>query len=384
MLNKYEKIIKYAQKILLMRILLITPGVRGLASYCINLYKHLEREGHEVLIISAVKWHKQKVANLYEADSVLLGGLVPVVYRPGKLFEKIKEWKPDIIHYHWPTGSFDYSFGKLVNLGIPVVVTVHVAIGSRKFLFDKIWYYHFSRIVPYLPKAAATVSISKFVASQVDSRVKLAKGQHVLIYAGVDEKVFCPMPRKQDRALNILFVGQIMPEKGIDVLIDSVMEVREKKDIKLSIIGPGHMKAALQRKTKDCSYISWVGFLKEQKDIAAYYAKADATVLPTRWDEAFSLVPVESIACGTPVIASDKGGNPEIVTQKKTGFLLHKCDKAEIIRVLLAQTKKGLQGMRAGCRKSALRQYTLGKMGKDYEKLYRRLIASGKPGRSAR
>jgi glycosyltransferase involved in cell wall biosynthesis len=358
-----------------MRIVLVTPGVRGLGSYCINLFNQLKKSGHEVLLISQVKWHKQQVANIQEVDSVLLFGLIPCVYKPHQIEDKIKAFKPDIIHYHWPSGSMDYMLGGIYKLGIPVVVTLHVAIGSTRFMFDKVWYAHFTALKGYLRRSAAVISISKFVAEQVDRRLTLGKDRHVLLYAGVDQAVFKPSKKKASGPLKLIFVGQIMPEKGIDVLIDAVRQINKSQRMELSIIGRGHLESRLRHETANEDFIKWIGFLPQQKDIAEHYAGSDVTVLPTRWDEAFSLVPIESLSCGTPVIATAKGGTPEIIDDGKTGFLLKECDRELLVKMLLSLDRKRLSRMRPACRELIQSKFNIGKMGREHEALYKRILS---------
>ncbi len=363
-----------------MKIVILNAGVRGPASYSLNLYKYLTSKGHNVLFITEAKWEKEKIP-LYQAQSYKVLGLAPLVYNPGDLIKKIKDFSPDIIHHHWPCGTMDVLFSMIMKLKIPTIVTVHVAINSRKFLWDKLFYMHFSLFKRYLKKVDAVISISKFIRKQVKDRTKIPDSKNHLIYAGVNTEIFKPTERKErtDKTpLEILFIGQIMPEKGIDVLVDSVIEISKKRDIRLSIIGNGHLKPILQKKTKGMTFINWVGFLKEQKEIAKYYANADMTVLPTKWDEAFSLVPVESLACGTPVLSTAKGGTPEVVIPDKTGYLIKSCTKQSLKRKLLSIDKKELEKMRNKCREFALENYTLEKWGKDHEALYKKTVSEKK------
>jgi glycosyltransferase involved in cell wall biosynthesis len=364
-----------------MKIVILNAGVRGPASYSLNLYKYLTSKGHKVLFITEAKWEKEKIP-LYQAQSYKVLGLAPLVYNPGDLIKKIKDFSPDIIHHHWPCGTMDVLFGMIMKLKIPTIVTVHVAINSRKFLWDKLFYVHFTLFKTYLKKMDAVISISKFVKKQVKDRTKIPDSKHHLIYAGVNTEIFKPMDRTEEiknrKELNILFIGQIMPEKGIDVLVDAVIEISKRRDVRLTIIGTGHLKPILQKKTEGMPFINWVGFLKEQKQIAKYYSEADMTVLPTKWDEAFSLVPVESLACGTPVLSTAKGGTPEVVIPDKTGYLIKSCNKISLKRKLLSIDKKELEKMRAGCREFALENYTLEKWGKDHEELYKKIIEEKK------
>lgn len=359
-----------------MKIAIINAGVRGPATYCLNLYKYLNSKKHDVLFISESKWEKEKIP-LYQAKSYKVLGLAPLVYRPNDLINKIKNFSPDVIHYHWPSGTMDILFYKIINLNIPTVITIHVAVNSKKFLWDKLFYFHFTLFKRHIKKVKCIISISKFIDKQLIDRTKINNLNHYVIYAGVNTDIFKPekkITNLKDNTLNLVFVGQIMPEKGIDVLIDSVIELQKKKKLNLTIIGSGHLKTLLQKKTKNYSNIKWIGFLKSQQEIANYYANSDLTILPTKWDEAFSLVPVESISCGTPVLATSKGGSPEVVIPNKTGFLINSCDKNLLKKFFYKIEKKDLLKLRKKCREFALENHTLEKWGQQHEKIYNTIL----------
>ena len=103
------------------------------------------------------------------------------------------------------------------------------------------------------------------------------------------------------------------PEKGPDLLVKAVMELAKERKVKLNMIGNGNSEAALKRMSRGHEEVNWVGFVNSPRKVAEYYAKSDVVVLPTRWDEAFSYIPIEAMSSGTPVIASSTGGNTEIV-----------------------------------------------------------------------
>ena len=125
-----------------MKIVIINPGVRGPATYGLNLYKYLTKAGHEVLLTSEAKWKKEKVS-IYQASSYLLFGMVPIVYKPKELINAIRDFKSDIIHYHWPSGTMDLLFGKILNLNIPTAVTIHVAAGLKEIFMGQIFSFLF-------------------------------------------------------------------------------------------------------------------------------------------------------------------------------------------------------------------------------------------------
>lgn len=366
-----------------MRIVLLTAGVRGIGSYCINLYHQLRAQGHDVLLVSERPWEKEPLESFHQARSVMIFGMAPLVYRPGELVRAIRDFEPDLIHHHWPCGTMDLLFGMIARLGVPYVVTIHVSIASRRQFLDRFWYRFFSRYLKWIRRAAAVNCISDFVRDQLRERVELPSDRVHRIYAGINETVFHPAAAhtngeqrpETERPIELLFVGQIMPEKGIDLLVRAVVEVsRERSDLRLTVVGQGPLEHQLKRLTHGQDNITWVGFLAGQKAIAPYYAAADVTVLPTRWDEAFSLVPIESFACGTPVVATARGGTPEQVSDGVTGYLLHEGSQDEIAARLRSLDLSALRAMRPACRDLVMRRHTFAMMGAGHDELYRRIV----------
>lgn len=367
-----------------MRIVVLTAGVRGIGSYCINLYHMLRAAGHDVLLISERPWEKEPIDSFYQARSFMLFNMAPVVTKPRGVVEAILEFEPDIIHHHWPCGTMDFLFGRIARHRIPYIVTLHVSIASKQHILDRFWYRLFGLFKRWTVRAAAVNCISDFVRDQLNQRVNIDPARVHRIYAGVNETVFHPEVTAAQESIELLFVGQIMPEKGIDMLVHAVIEASHKRpELRLTIVGVGPLERRLRHLSEGNPHIRWIGFLRGQPAIAARYAAADATVLPTRWDEAFSLVPIESFACGTPVIASARGGTVEQVTDGVTGYLLREGTTDELVRRLESLDRQELRAMRPACRRLVLERHTFNKMAEGHEQLYRSVLQSRPGGHQA-
>jgi glycosyltransferase involved in cell wall biosynthesis len=164
-----------------------------------------------------------------------------------------------------------------------------------------------------------------------------------VIYGGVDITRFRPDPAVSRRR-EVVFVGRVMPHKGIDVLIRAM-----PGDTPLHVYGPSldaGYRAALDR----LAVGKRVEFHDDAPDeeIVAAYRRARVAVLPSVREsvyghaaansELLGLVLLEAMACGTPVIGSDVGGIPEIVGHGQTGFVVPAGDAAalgERVRELL-------------------------------------------------
>lgn len=163
-----------------------------------------------------------------------------------------------------------------------------------------------------------------------------------VVPAGVDTELFRPRDRAQVRrelglpdldTPILLFVGRIERLKGIDTLLESVAVVSRTcsgRNLKVLIVGGGdqtedenaelHRVVELHKELNLEEQVEFVGS-KPQELLPLYYSAADITIMPSHY-ESFGLVAVESMASGTPVIASNVGGLSYTVKDGETGFLV--------------------------------------------------------------
>lgn len=358
-----------------MRIAHIHSGIRGIASYALNLHNYFKETEDETFIVSEAKWTKQPIP-VYEPDSILVGGLIPWAKHVHQVESKLKEFKPDILHHHHPSGRLDLHIKSLSkSLDVPLICTFHMSVGSKKYMVDKIMNAFFYLSRRNFTDAVCYVAISKFVKKQLEEIGGVTKEKIVLLYAGVDPDVFKPVAYEPHETLELTFVGQITLEKGIDKLISLVIELSKERKVRLNIVGNGTLKPILMKRTKGNPVINWVGFLKSPEKVGEFYAKSDITVLPTRWDEAFSYIPIESLSSGTAVIASRCGGNMEAIQEGKTGMLFTSGDFKELYSYLKNAEIEKMWEMGALGREYILKKHTLKTFGDKYKSLYENILS---------
>lgn len=161
------------------------------------------------------------------------------------------------------------------------------------------------------------------------------------IPCGIDLELFRPQDRAAARAAlglgaepTILFVGRIDPAKGVDFLLDAFVELQaqwaDSPRPRLLLVGGDMVAGALGAdltRLRDAAAARGVAeqitFCGPQPHDAlpTYYAATDLTVVPSRY-ESFGLVAVESLACGTPVVASRAGGLAFTIEEGQNGFLV--------------------------------------------------------------
>lgn len=156
---------------------------------------------------------------------------------------------------------------------------------------------------------------------------------------GADLELFYPQKReKKDGKFRILFVGQIVPRKGVHYLLEAVKQL-DRNDIVLQIIGSlsPEMKPILKRYSR---YFNYIGTIPHSQ-IVYYYNSADIFVLPSLVDS-FGLVVYEAMACGLPVIITENCGAE--IENGINGFVLPIRDiKALKERILLLYENKELR-----------------------------------------
>jgi glycosyltransferase involved in cell wall biosynthesis len=164
--------------------------------------------------------------------------------------------------------------------------------------------------------------------------------QHSVIYGGVDGARFS-LPKHQARRESVLFVGRLMPHKGINYLIEAVGD-----DIPLTIIGQPYNEA-YTRLLQEIARGKNVVFKKDCDDegLIEHYQNAKACVLPSVYSDVYgakTLVPellgqtlLEAMACGTPAIGTDVASMPEVVVDGETGFVVKPNDPLALRAALL-------------------------------------------------
>ena len=185
------------------------------------------------------------------------------------------------------------------------------------------------------------------------------------IYHGVPVNKF---PFKKTHGNYLLYVGRIALIKGTHFAID-VAEALNKELIIAAKLDPQDIEYFNRFIGSRLSNgrIKWVGEVtdEERNDLMA---NALCLLHPITWKEPFGLTLIESMACGTPVVAFRKGSIPEIIIDKKTGFIVE--TENEMIRAV----KKISSISRSECRKHVRDNFNLKKMVDAYEKLYYEIV----------
>lgn len=136
---------------------------------------------------------------------------------------------------------------------------------------------------------------------------------------------------------NIFYAGRLTPGKGVELLLKSCGEILENdKKLNLIIAGEGLLKKRLMYIAKENGLerqVKFLGQISHQK-VLEYISKAKVVVIPSVWEEPFGRVALEAQALGVPVVATDRGGLPEIVENGLTGY---------VVKATTEDLKKGIR-----------------------------------------
>lgn len=297
---------------------------------------------HDVRVVSPVSFvdvlrgqlrKKSPLVRAYSAIPGVSADYVPFYYPP-KLFRDrfgdflwwsvqsqlnrtIQEFQPDVILSYWahPDGDVAVRAGRQWN--IPVVTMVG---GSDVLLLAR----HGRRreaILKVLRQADAVIAVSQNIAETLLADGLSANKVHV-VRRGIDRALFCPADQLnvrqelglKSRQFTIITVGRLVPVKGHTHLIHACAELyREGRSLACYFLGDGPLAGKLTQEIRSMHLESMVHMrgAQPQADLARWYQAADVTVLPSL-SEGVPNVLLESIGCGTPFIASNVGGIPEI------------------------------------------------------------------------
>ncbi|MFO7273404.1 MAG: glycosyltransferase family 4 protein [Bacillota bacterium] len=281
------------------------------------------------------------------------------------LYRIMRRWRPHIVHTH---GALSGRIaGRLAGVrvvytkhGLAAAVEASVQVRSPGAWLRRLAVRRFAdRIV-----AVSAAVRDALVAQGADP------GAVRVIPGGVDLRAYEQVPPPVPGVVGAL--GRLEREKGFDVLLDAMAELRG--EARLILGGDGSQRQALAaRVEKEGLPVELTGFVA---DVPAFLGRTGVFVLPSR-SEGLGLVAVEAMAAGRPVVATRVGGLPEVVVDGETGFLVEPEDPealARAIRALLADPARAAR-MGAAGRERVRKLFSAERMAEATAALYEELIA---------
>jgi glycosyltransferase involved in cell wall biosynthesis len=305
------------------------------------------------------------------------------------LTEILRSYRPKVVHLHF-TPSTSPIYGLLKYLGgSRILITVH---NSDSAEAGTIFQNGMIQRIKFLRRRLLSrpidifVGVSKYVADHIVSN-GIGTGRVRTVYNGVDLERFSPAQTKEsyreklgirDEKVKVAtYVGQLIPEKGLDTLLEAATAIcGRREDFLFLIAGDGILKERLIRSIRERGLDSKIRYLGQRSDAEDIYRASDVCICPSVWNEAFGLVLAEAMACGVPCVASRVGGIPEVVEDGKSGYLVPPSDPAALARAIeafLDDDQMRISFSRRA-RQRAIEKFDLQDMVKHYIDLYIHLM----------
>ena len=322
-----------------------------------------------------VEWITPNVRVIHLPGGPLEAGVGELFVHLPRFLEGVRAFRDsegidyDVVHSHyWLSAWVGQRLAQ--GMGIPHVVTFHtlalIKMQSRAGESEP-------------PEREATerdamLTADRIIAFSGHERDAMARlygadpSRVMLAPCGVDLSKFRPLDQQEARrrlGLNgekvLLYVGRVEPLKGLDLLVEAAAQMEAgDENVRMMVVGgggPGEPETDRVRRLAEerqvDGLIDFVGRV-DHDELPLYYNAADVCVVPSYY-ESFGLVALESMACGTPVVATRVGGLPTIVHHGHTGFLKSwRCPEAFANSVEMIFSSSGLQeSMGAAARRRA-------------------------------
>jgi glycosyltransferase involved in cell wall biosynthesis len=250
----------------------------------------------------------------------------------------------DLIHCH-----VDYiHFPVLRRMGIPCVTTLHGRLDLRD-------------LIPVFREFADMPLVSISDAQRQPLSWANWAGT---VYHGLPEGSYRFNPSPGDY---LAFLGRISPEKRVDLAIEIARQARMPIRIAAKIDPTdGHYFREVVAPLLKLPHVDFLGEIAEA-DKSEFLGNARAVLFPIDWPEPFGLVMIESMACGTPVVAFRRGSVPEVMENGVTGWIVDDVDGAVEAVHRVASVDRGT------CRRVFERRFSAGRMAADYLTVYEKL-----------
>jgi len=303
-------------------------------------------------------------ADRYHTARLALAGNIPLHTITSRIAPLLSALSPDLIYvYHEPYG----------------VTTFQVALANQSSIKAPIGFHSSQNICkryppPFRWMERAVFSWCSFATVLAPSVTDVLRSKGFdkrieVVPWGIDTKQFSPNLAEgggPPRPLRVGFVGRVVPQKGIDTILEAFARV-EHDDMTLTVVGSGPSRAELEdyaARLDVASRVTWRGYV-EPRALPAVYRQFDVVVVPSRttasWKEQFGRVVIEAAACGVAVIASDSGELPQVVEAAADGRTFSEGNPDALADALdaLAADDTALQSAKRAARENTAKNFSI-------------------------
>ena len=337
------------------------PGYAGTERVVYNLTEGLVKKGHQVTLFSVgesktyahLEYVFEKALGLQSnVMKTLKSSFYPLIH-VANCFEKQDQF--DIIHSH-------AQFLALPFAAVSKTPSLHTF--HRTFEFQR---QDEKDLVSRYGKKLNFTSISN---SQRIPGVNFI----ATVYNGVDVEKF--KPTRNPKRNYLIWTGRVIDKKGPKEAIEVAKGLNFPLILAGTITEIDYFEQEIKKEI-DNKLIHFFGEISQEKMIE-FFQNAFATLAPIKWNEPFGLIPVESMACGTPVIAYANGGVKETIVDGQTGYLVDENLGVEELvnktKDILKMSQSQYQKISQAAREHVVKNFSLDKMVNDYEKVYYQIL----------
>jgi len=363
------------------------PTIGGSGAVAAELGKKLAERGHNVHFVSYRLPFRlgdfQQNVSFHEVD---VSSYVLFEYPPhdlalaAKMAECARDHRLDLFHVHYaiPHAITGLLAKQMLGAAAPkLVTTLHgtdvTLVGQDRSFFE---------ITRFgIEKSDGVTAVSDFLRRMTLEEFQIRNGIET-IYNFIDPTLHCPTRAYHDRSAFarpderiLLHISNFRPVKRV---LDTVRILeRVVKDVPavLLMVGDGPERSSAQALARRLGLADRVKFLGTRETVEEIAALADVFLLPSEL-ESFGLSALEAMACEVPVVGSDAGGLPEVVTNGECGYLLPVGDVDGMAARVLGLLRDEKQRKAMGCagRRRAEEHFNVEAIVTQYERYYERVL----------
>ena len=366
-----------------MRITFVATGLDfgGAETQLVRLAEAIKKRGWQVGVISMLP--PAAFAEELEEAGIALATLnmrsgVPDPRAIAGLAKILRRWQPEVVHSHMVHANLLARVARLF-CRIPVLIsTAHsISEGGR------------CREIAYRltdPLADMTTNVSRAAVARYIQAGVAPKKKIAFIPNGVDTSTFKPNEaagRRVRDELDVresfvwLAVGRFEVAKDYPNMLRAFKEVALKRpEAVLLLVGQGSMREETGKIAEELGLKDKVRFLGVRRDVPEVMNAADAYVMSSAW-EGLPMVLLEAAACGLPIVATDVGGNSEVVQNKESGCIVPSRDTGALAGAMLrltAYSQAERRRMGEAGRGHIEAHYSLERVVDRWEELYKELL----------
>ena len=240
----------------------------------------------------------------------------------------IKNYNKDLIYMRH---TLPFAIHKISKLNIPAIVEFHAMPSKRYIKYYKDAFKNSRKFIP--------LAITKLLAEDISKVLDIDFNDILILPSAVNIDKFSAnkiVSRNDEKKLNITYVGSLIPNRGVDILITAAKVLKEINFTIIGGVGEDLSKIKSYKEKNDLKNVNLLGF-KSQKDLPLYYQKADILILPMTGKEVHTTKYAspsklfEYMASGKPIIASDLISIREILKNNESILLFEPDNSKDLI-----------------------------------------------------